>query len=79
MELVRSLPFRILKSAAHLAVAQTETIIFSFILGCTMLPHHQKERQQKEQMHPCLIYIAVCVPTAIDRETHKLLVKLAAY
>lgn len=44
-----------------------------------MLPHHQKERQQKEQMHPCLIYIAVCVPTAIDRETHKLLVKLAAY
>lgn len=69
MGLARSLPLRILRSAASIAVAQTEALVFSIYIRLCNVTHRQKERQWREQMSPRLIYIALCVLTTSDRET----------
>lgn len=69
MGLARSRPLRILRSAAYIAGAQSEALVFSIYIRLCNVTHHQKERQQREQMSPHLIYIALCVLTTPDRET----------
>lgn len=69
MRLARSLPLHILRSTAYIAVAQPEALVFSIYMRLCNVTHRQKERQQREQMSPHLIYIALCVLTTPDRET----------
>lgn len=72
MGLARSLPLCILRSAASIAVAQTEALVFSIYIRLCNVAHCQKERQRREQMSPRLIYFALCVLTAPDRETSQI-------
>lgn len=44
MGLARSLPLHILRSAGYVAIAQTETLLFSTYIGLCHVTHHQKER-----------------------------------
>lgn len=43
--------------------------VFSIYIRLCNDTHNQKEREQREQMSPCLICIALCVLTAPDGET----------
>lgn len=58
-----------LEKSAYIAVAQPEALVFSIYMRLCNVTHRQKERQQREQMSPHLIYIALCVLTTPDRET----------